>query len=562
MLKEKLSSYFKLSFSVVVLGLASGAGAVSFMILVNFIYSHTILNFSLRSPVYFALASLIVVAISSLTAGILLKFSLMAAGSGIPEVKAAYWKEMGHIDLKAGIIKYIAGAITIGGGTSLGREGPSVFLGSAIATNLACLFGVPHRWLRGPNVIGAAAGLSAAFNAPLASVAFLVEEILGDLNSRHLGSILLAAVAGAFVTHAIIGKHPAFIMPYLEETSWNLYLLVPLVAFACAGVGVFFQRSLLFLRAKLRTFKNIPLWIRPLIGGMSTWFIGTLTFVSTGKLGVFSLGYQDLSDALHGNFPWEVAGLLVLGKFIATCVSYASGGCGGIFAPTLFFGGMTGFFLAGLFSQWIPLGISDITVLTAVGMATCLGAVVRAPLTSLLIVFEMTHQFELVPGLLFGTFISQIVARLGGPLNLYEALLIQDGHELHKIKPPLDLRSWQNLPVSAIANYKPVVAHSLEKEELKNLIENYPYTYFPLMEKTQVIGILNRENIDNYLNEKEDIKVLPPVFCYEDETLRDVGNRFVESPTTLLLVKRRSDDKFVGLITLHDLIRAQISIED
>ncbi len=240
MLKEKPSSYFKLSFSAILLGLASGVGTVSFIMLINFIYSHTILNFSLRSPVYFALASFIVVGISSLMAGILLNFSPMSAGSGIPEVKAAYWKEMGYIDLKAGIIKYIAGATTIGGGTNLGREGPSVFLGSAIATNLARLFGVPRRWLRGPNVIGAAAGLSAAFNAPLASVVFLIEEILGDLNSRHLGSILLAAGAGAFVTHAIIGKHP-FIMPYLEETSWNLYLSVPLVAFTC-GVWVFFPR--------------------------------------------------------------------------------------------------------------------------------------------------------------------------------------------------------------------------------------------------------------------------------------------------------------------------------
>ncbi len=109
-----------------------------------------------------------------------------------------------------------------------------------------------------------------------------------------------------------------------------------------------------------------------------------------------------------------------------------------------------------------------------------------------------------------------------------------------------------------------MVAHSLEKEELKKLTVSCPYTYFPLMviEKDKVIGILSRKNIINYLNGKEDLKVLSPVFCYEDETLRDVGKRFVESPTTLLLVKRRFDDKFVGLITLYNLIRAQISVED
>lgn len=560
---EKIPANIRLSFITIILSLASGLSAISFMVLVNFIYSRTILSFSLHSRNYFLLASLATVLLTSLVAGILLKFfSPGAAGSGIPQVKAAYWKEMGRIDLKAGIVKYLAGALTIGGGTSLGREGPSVFLGSAVSSNLSGLFGFPRRRRRGPNVIGASAGLAAAFNAPLASITFIIEEILGDLNSRHLGSVILAAVFGAFATHAIIGRQPAFQMPSVENAGWNHYLVVPLVAAAAALIGVVFQHGTLWMRARFQRQGALPLWARPLVGGLTTWIIGAGVFIVSGKLGIFGLGYQDLSAALRNDFPWKVAGLLVLGKLVATMVSYASGGCGGIFAPTLFLGGMTGFFAAGLFSRWLSFQTADYIVLAAVGMTACLGAVVRAPLTSLLIVFEMTHQFELIPGLLLGTLISQGIARLGGHLNFYEALLIQDGHELHKIKPPLDIRSWQNLPVSAIANYRPVSVNSLEKEDLKKMMEKYPYNNFPFIRDGKVAGVVSREKIKEYLAGQEDLEVWPAAFCYEDEPLREVGNRFLESPANLLLVKRRPDDQLVALVTLHDIIRAQISIED
>lgn len=560
---EKIPTNIRLSLITIILSLASGLSAISFMVLVNFIYSRTILSFSLHSRSYFLLASLAVVLLTSLTSGLLLKFfSPEAAGSGIPQVKAAYWKEMGSIDLKAGITKYLAGALTIGGGTSLGREGPSVFLGAAITTNLSGLFGFPRRRRRGPNVIGASAGLAAAFNAPLASITFIIEEILGDLNSRHLGSVILASVFGAFAVHAIIGRQPAFQMASVENVSWNHYLVVPVAAALAAFLGVVFQKWTLFLRAEFRRHRTIPLWAKPMFGGLTTWLIGVSIFILTGKLGVFGLGYQDLSAILRNDFPWKVAGLLVLGKLVATTISYASGGCGGIFAPTLFLGGMTGFFTAGLFSKWIALQPSDHIVLAAVGMTACLGTVVRAPLTSLLIVFEMTHQFELVPGLLLGTLISQGIARLAGHLNFYEALLVQDGHELHKIKPPLDLRSWQNLPVSAIANYRPVVINSLEKEDLQKVFEKFPYNNFPVVKDGQVAGIVNRENIKKYLNGQGALEIWPSAFCYEDESLKEIGNRFLDSPANLLLVKRRSDDQLVALVTLHDLIRAQTSIEE
>ncbi|MGC8746302.1 MAG: chloride channel protein [Candidatus Saccharicenans sp.] len=560
---KKVPENLRISLVTIILALVSGLAAVSFMLLVNLIYSKTILSFSLRSRSYFLLASLAVILLTSLIGGLLLRFfSPEAAGSGVPQVKAAYWKEMGQVELKAGIIKYIAGALTIGGGTSLGREGPSVFLGSAISTNLSGIFGFNRRQRRGPNVVGASSGLAAAFNAPIASVTFIIEEILGDLNSRHLGSVILASVFGAFIVQAIIGRQPAFRMPQIENVSWTHYLVVPVVALVAALVGVAFQIGTLALREKFLRHHKIPLWAKPIFGGLTTWIIGVSIFMFTGKLGVFGLGYQDLSSALNNDFPWKVAGLLVIGKLVATIVSYASGGCGGIFAPGLFFGGMSGFFLAGLFSRWLTLQPSDHIVLAAVGMTACLGAIVRAPLTSLLIVFEMTHQFELVPGLLLGTLISQGIARISGHMNFYEALLVQDGYELHKIKPPLDIRAWQNLPVSAVANYRPVILKSLEEAELKKAIEKFPYNNFPVIQDGQIRGIVSRDNIKAFLNGKRELEIWPAAFCYEDETIKKIGNRFLESPANILIVLSRADDQIKGLVTLHDLIRAQAAVEE
>lgn len=561
---SKISRNLSSSVITVILSLGSGLLAVSFMLMINFIFEQTFLSLSIRPQKVFLLSSLAVVMTTSVLSGLLLRFfSPEAAGSGVPQVKAAYWKEMGQIDLRAGIVKYMAGALSIGGGTSLGREGPSVFLGAAVSTNFSGFFGVNRRQRRGPNVIGASSALAAAFNAPLAAITFIIEEIIGDLRSRYLGSVILASVTGAFVVHAVIGRQPAFKMASVTDVTWNHYLIVPVVATVASLVGIIFHKLTIGLRPRFQASRIIPLWARPLAGGLTTWLIGIGIFLLTGKLGVFSLGYQDLSDALNNNFPWKVAGLLVVGKLVATVVSYASGGCGGIFAPTLFMGGMSGFFVAGLFSRWVNLNPSDSIILAAVGMAACLGSVVRAPLTSVLIVFEMTHQFELVPGLMLAILISQGLSHLlTGRLNFYEALLVQDGHELHKVKPPLDLRSWQNLPVSAIANYRPVAVHSLSSDELRKAIKKYPYNNFPFIENGQVNGILNRDKIKAFLSGEMPLEIWPAAFCYEDETIKEVGNRFLECPANILLVRRRDDSNLVGVITLHDLIRAQASVEE
>lgn len=545
-----------------ILSLAAGLSAVAFLILTNLLFSRTFISLASRSRTEFVLGSLLVILSSSLLAGFLLNvFAPEAAGSGIPQVKAAFWKELGHMPFPPVLVKFVAGVISIGGGASLGREGPSVFLGGGAASNLAGLLGIPRRERRGAMVMGASSGLAAAFNSPLAAITFAIEEIVGDLNSRYLGGVVLASLGGAFVVYAIIGRQPAFSLPSIENVSWLHYAVVPLVALLASLAGVAFQRAALFWRGRFKAARKIPAWLRPALGAFVTWVLGTGVFLGTGKLGVFGLGYRDLSDALRNGYAWRIAGLVLVAKLIATVASYSSGGCGGIFAPMLFVGGMTGTFVGGLMGSWVPMTPADHIVLAVVGMSACLGAVVRAPLTSLLIVFEMTHQFSLVPGLMMGAIISQAASRLAGRLNFYDALLVQDGHELHKIRPPHDLQSWQNLAVNAIANPRPVVLRDPSPEVLRDVIGRYPYNAFPLVIDGVLSGVVFREQILSALHAGTPPEVRKAVTCHPDQTVREVGDMFIESPGNVLVVVAREDGGVRGIITLHDLIRAQAAVQ-
>ena len=181
------------------------------------------------------------------------KVSPDSEGSGVPKLKAAYWKDLGFISLRSVVVKFVAGILTLGGGTSLGREGPSVYVGGGLASNVAAALGVPKQGRRPASAAGAAASLAAAFNTPLAAITFVLEELLNnEFGSRVLGGVVLAAVTGALIVHAVLGPQPAFALPSAETVSWLMYAILPVVAVAASLIGVAFQRCTLALRARVR----------------------------------------------------------------------------------------------------------------------------------------------------------------------------------------------------------------------------------------------------------------------------------------------------------------------
>ena len=408
--------------------------AVLFLKGTNLLYGNIFPVLAKQSAAVFLAGTFAAITISSLLVGLLLgKFMPSAAGSGIPQLKTAYRLDSGRMPWRAAWVKLLGGIISLGGGASLGREGPTVYASGAAASVLANRLGATPRERMAATATGAAAGLSAAFNTPLAAITFVLEELAGDLNSRHLGGAILAAVTGAFCTWSLVGRHPAFAVPPVTAVTWRCYLLTPLAAGLAAIAGVYFQRRTLYLRQRIRDTSRLPLCLRPLIGGWLVWLLGASVFLVTGHLGVFSLGYEDLALALEGTLPWKIGLLLLAAKLSATTLIYGWGGCGGIFAPNLFFGAMAGLVVAGGARQLgFILGNDAELLLSLVGMSACFGTVVRAPLTALLIVFEMTHRYEIVPALMIGTVTSQAIARLfGGNRNFYDAILDQDGVAIH-----------------------------------------------------------------------------------------------------------------------------------
>ena len=542
-------------------GLVAGFMAVAFEISITVFFSATLVRFSHWSLGAFAAASLFTIVGTSLAAGLLLTFGAPeAAGSGIPQVKLAFWKDFGFIPGRILWVKFLAGVLSIGGGGSLGREGPSVQLSAAAASNFSSLLGVAKTGRRRSSAAGAAAGLAAAFNTPLAAIAFVLEEILGDLNSVLLGSVVVAAVLGAFVVHAILGSHPAFALPPVDASNWRSQALVPAAALLAALVGVCFQACSLGLRQSFRhsQLKVVPPWLRPVCGALCTWVIGCSIFGYTGRLGIFSVGYGDLADTLQGRLFGFIPLILLVGKFAATVFSYGSGGCGGIFAPSLFLGAMSGCAVQeAARAAGLSLGHDDGLLLEVVGMSACLGAVVRAPFTSILIVFEMTREFSIVPALLVGGILSQALSRLVLPYGFYEQVLHEDGHVLGTVMPPRDFREWQNYPVSAIANFQPVILHSLDPGDLRAVLDRHPFARFIYQTGDDAPRLVLRQELLNHPEGGPEPRLDNLPTTLRSDPTQQVQNKLVESAHGMVAILDREQGAVVGLLTLHDILRAQ-----
>jgi CIC family chloride channel protein len=216
--------------------------------------------------------------------------------------------------------------------------------------------------------------------------------------------------------------------------------------------------------------------------------------------------------------------------------------------------------LAGI---WFPSSVADHVILSTVGMSACMGTVIKAPLTSTLIVFEMTHQFEVIPGLMLSAVISQLIARfVKVKHNFYDSLLFQDGHELMKIKPPRDLQSWQNLPVSYIMNKKPVIIRNTEHSELTAMLTKTPFNCFPYIENGSGIRLLTRSAIMQSIDKKEAPVSSGACIVSTDATIRHAADNFINSPHGFLIIADNNSSEPVGILTLHDLLRAQAAVAE
>ncbi len=380
-------------------------------------------------------------ALGGLFVGLMLHYVVPGAvGSGIPQVKYAYALHAGRIPFRDAIGKFVLGIIQVGSGASLGREGPTVHICSAISNLLARVSNLSRQGQRRMTPVGVAAGIAAAFNAPIAAVTFTLEEVVGDLDQTMLSGIIVAAALAAVVERTILGRHPIF---YVQR-AYDMGPALSLVSYAVLGllaafVSVAFTESLLDLRAWFKRLTRVPKWAHPAMGGALTGLLAVFALVFLKHDGVTGGGYRSLSLALAGTLPFKVLiGLCVL-KLVATVASYSSGGAGGIFAPALFIGGMLGGAVGYVDVMVFHHTADTIGAFALVGMGATFAGIIRAPMTSVLIIFEMTGSYGLILPLMIANMTAYALARHWRPMQIYEALLAQDGVTLphgKAVNPP------------------------------------------------------------------------------------------------------------------------------
>ncbi|MBV9613437.1 MAG: chloride channel protein [Acidobacteriaceae bacterium] len=400
----------------VVIGVLVGLTVVAFILLTGRLAAR------MYPPASPAWRRVLIPVAGTLVSGILLfKYFPKARGSGIPQAKFALFLQDGYISFRTVIGKFVCCSISLASGIALGREGPSVQMGAGIASVLGRRFGLSKARVQALLPVGSAAALAAAFNTPIAAVLFSLEEILGDLNAPVLGTVVLSSATSWMVLHLILGDEPLFHVPPYQLVNPLEFLTYAILGIAGGGVSVCFVKLLLWLRIRFRQLPASTVWLQPVAGGI---LMGIFGLLRPETLGV---GYDYIDRVLGGSFPLKVVALLAVMKLIATPVCYSSGNAGGIFGPSLFIGAMTGGTVGSVAHAFFPTVTANPGAYALVGMGTAFAGIVRTPLTSVIMIFEMTRDYSIIVPLMISNMISFFISQKLQREPIYEALALQEG---------------------------------------------------------------------------------------------------------------------------------------
>ena len=560
-------------------GLACGLAAVAFQksidIVFHFVREAATLFGDGNSTLVYLFLGLAPVIGGILTGIVLVYGEPSAGGSGIPRTKAQYYRDFGKMRLREAFYRFLVGTISVGSGMSLGREGPTVHICSAIASTIGQSFGLAKKRVQAMVPLGMGAGISAAFNAPMAAVFFVFEELLGDFSSKAFFGIFISVVIAAAVQRLLIGEHPAFELELgLITTDWWMLLALPL-GLLCALFGWVFVEAILQARQLFREHLAIPLWLKPGIGGLGVGIVGFgVAYLSDGNLGIFGIGYGDLDDALNGRLVLlALVAMLFFGKFVATVLAYGSGGSGGLFAPTLFMGGMLGA-LVGLLAQ--PLFDYDggiVGALALLGMGAFFAAVIRCPMTSIVIIWEMTGQYALILPLMVGNMLAWLISSRLLPVPMYDALLLQDKINLKKMPHYMGDQDWRNLPVSTIMTFDPASlrADALPAKALEWIrSEGLEHHAYPVLDAGGgLTGMFTHHELEEAVRERREVPIAEMIHgrrlvtLLPESSIRDVAQTLVmDDVLQAPVVSSKDRRKLMGIVTLHDIARQQNAIDD
>jgi CIC family chloride channel protein len=483
----------------IVIGILSGYGAVLFRFVIKgaqylfYQNSDDILTFAASVPAYVMIG---MPALGGLIVGILVHFGAREAkGHGVPEVMEAVSLRGGHIRKRVAFVKIIASAICIGSGGSVGREGPIVQIGSSIGSSVSQIFKLTSQQRKTMVGCGAAAGIAATFNAPIAGVLFALEVLLGDFGIAAFSPVVLSSVMATTISRHYFGDFPAFVIPSYELVSlWEL-IIYPFLGLLTGVLGILFI-TVLYKSEDLFDLVKIPEWIKPAIGGL---IIGAI-FLKWPE--VFGVGYGAMNMALLNEMTGLLMLTLIFVKMGATSITLGTGGSGGIFAPSLFMGGMVGGFFGWVVNLFFPEITAPPAAYALVGMGAFVAGVTHAPITAILIIFEMTGNYKIILPMMITAILSTIVASSLKSGSIYTIKLLRRGVNISKgleqnILKSMKVRQIMEKNVVTVPEGMPLVS-LISTFKVKNV------SYLHMVNKeNDLTGIISFRDIRPLLEEEQ-----------------------------------------------------------
>jgi len=556
----KKTDHVLMIFAAIIIGLLAGGGAIGFRFIIKAMHSVFFQSWEYSLDIVKEMSwweRVIIPAIGGLLVGpIVYRFANEVKGSGVPEVMESVALRGGSIRFRVLVAKTLAAATTIGSGGSAGREGPIIQIGSAIGSALGQIFNLSAVKLRTLVACGAAAGIAATFNAPIAGALFAVEVILGNFAITQFSPIVISSVVATVLSRHFIGDFPAFIVPQYNMISAYEFIPYSIIGILAGFISVLFIISVfktqdIFEKLKVSDF------LKPALGGL---IVGIIAIVYPQ---VYGVGYESINDALWGKDVTFLLAILIFMKIIATSATLGSGGSGGVFAPSLFIGAMLGGLIGEQTHAMFPHIAADSGAYALVGMGAIVAGVTHAPISAILIIFEMTNDYLIIPPLMVACIGSVLISSLVKKESMYTMKLVKRGINIFEGK---DINILRRIKVNEILFKDILTIHHNDtfQEIIKKMLSSKHQEYFVVNAQKQLIGTLSLHQVKEFMFDNEflsniviatDLLEKEVSVFYPDDNLDLVMHQFGKlNSDEIPVVKSAKDKTLLGSIRRYDII--------